>query len=72
MLPSVNTNTPARRRRLLLLSATVALLGAGCARMTPIPDTRPSSSSPARIYWTDAGSNTIQRAGLDGSGVETW
>ena len=65
MLPPVNSSRPNRLPPLIALAA-IALLFAGCSGTTP----ETVSPSAARIYWTDAGRNTIGRAGLDGSGVE--
>ena len=71
MLPPVNSSRPNRLPPLpplppLIALAAIALLFAGCSGTTP----ETVSPSAARIYWTDAGRNTIGRAGLDGSGVE--
>ena len=49
-----------------LVLAAIALLFAACTGLAPDTD----APSAARIYWTDAGTNTIGRSGLDGSGVE--
>ena len=65
MVPPVNSSRP-NRLSLLIALAAIALLFAGCSGLTP----ETVSPSVARIYWTDAGRNTIGRAGLDGSGVE--
>ena len=65
MPPPVNSSRPNRLPPLIALAA-IALLFAGCSGTTP----ETVSPSAARIYWTDAGRNTIGRAGLDGSGVE--
>ena len=57
---------PRFRNLPFVVIAAVGLLAAGCSGMAP--DTDPPSA--ARIYWTDAGTNTIGRAQLDGSGAE--
>ena len=60
------------RRYLSLLGIlfVLALLAAGCSGMTSVPAPPDPGPATAHIYWTDAGSNTIQRARLDGTQVE--
>ena len=52
----------------VLLALPVLGLLAGCGGMTSVP--APPAPATAHIYWTDAGTNTIQRARLDGTHVE--
>ena len=63
----------ARIRRygsLLGIAVVLGLLAAGCSGMTSVPTPADPAPASAHIYWTDAGSNTIQRARLDGTQVE--
>ena len=57
----------ARRGSLLIIVPVLGLL-AGCGGLTSVP--APPAPATAHIYWTDAGTNTIQRARLDGTHVE--
>ena len=54
-------------RGVLLIVPVLGLL-AGCGGMTSVPV--PPAPATAHMYWTDAGTNTIQRARLDGSHIE--
>ena len=54
-------------RGVLLIVPVLGLL-AGCGGLTSVP--APPTPATAHIYWTDAGTNTIQRARLDGTHVE--
>ena len=55
---------------LLGIALVLGLLAAGCSGMTSVPAPPDPGPATAHIYWTDAGSNTIQRARLDGTQVE--
>ena len=61
------TAAPGRRFRSWLIAPVLGLL-AGCGGLTSVPE--PPAPADAHIYWTDAGTNAIQRARLDGTHVE--
>ena len=62
------STVPRRWRQSLLIVVPVLGLLPGCRGLTSVP--APPAPATAHIYWTDAGTNTIQRARLDGTQVE--
>ena len=69
LLQTGGAGTRPRRSGPLVAVVVFGLLNAGCSGMlsTPAPPPVDLPASVEWVYWTEAGSNTIRRASLDGS-----